>query len=62
MKNKRSHGIDNIDSFSIKLAGPLTEDALIHLINSSIKSGLFSDHCKTQLINPLHKKESKTVC
>ena len=59
MKGKRSHGIDNIDSFSLKLAGPLIEDALMHLINLSIESQRFSSQWKPQLIFPLHKKCSK---
>ena len=35
-KGSRTHGIDMIDSYSIKIASPLIEDALIHLINLSI--------------------------
>ena len=57
MKGKRSHGINNIDSFSLKLAGPLMEDALEHLINLSIKKQIFASRWKPQLINPLHKKD-----
>ena len=33
MKSKRTHGIDWIDSFSLKASSPLIEDCLIHLIN-----------------------------
>ena len=60
MKGKRSHGIDNIDSYSLKLAGPLMEEALLHLINLSIESGLFSSLWKPQLVFPMHKKGAKT--
>ena len=42
-KGKRVHGVDLIDSYSIKIAAPLIEDALIHLINLSIKQGKFAD-------------------
>ena len=59
MKGKRSHGIDSIDSYSIKLAGPLIEDSLLHLINLSIKNSKFSGQWKPQLIFPLHKKGNK---
>ena len=59
MKGKRSHGVDDIDSFSIKLAGPLMEDALLHLVNMSIKNGAFSTIWKPQIIFPLHKKDDK---
>ena len=59
IKGKRSHGIDNIDSFSIKLAVPLIEEALLHLINLSIEKCNFSNQWKPQLIFPLHKKGAK---
>ena len=59
MKGKRSHGVDNIDSYSLKLAGPLIENALMHLINLSIESQKFSSNWKPQQIFPLHKKGSK---
>ena len=59
MKGKRSHGIDGIDSFSLKLAGPFIEDALLHLINLSFSSKTFSEQWKPQLIFPLHKKGVK---
>ena len=59
MKGKRSHGVDNIDSYSLKLAGPLMEDALLHLVNLSIEQGEYSGRWKPQIICPLHKKEDK---
>ena len=59
MKGKRSYGVDDIDSYSLKLAGPLIEDALLHLINLSIKKHTFAEKWKPQLIFPLHKKGGK---
>ena len=59
MKGKRSHVVDLIDSFSLKLAGPLIEDALLHLINLSIRKSRFAAKWKPQLIFPLHKKAEK---
>ena len=61
MKPKRVHGVDWIDSFSLKIASPLIEDALIHLINLSILEKKFSSRWKPQLIFPLHKKNEKDV-
>ena len=29
-KGKKVHGVDNIDSYSIKITGPLMEEALLH--------------------------------
>ena len=59
MKPKRVHGIDWIDSYSLKIASPLLEDSLIHLINLSIKDAKFSSRWKPQLIFPLHKKNER---
>ena len=39
-KGNRSCGIDYIDGYSIKLAAPLIEDVLLHLVNLSIESSL----------------------
>ena len=59
MKAKRVHGVDWIDSYALKTAGPVIEDSLIHLINLSIKSSKFSARWKPQLIFPLHMKKEK---
>ena len=61
MKGGRSSGVDNIDSYTLKLAAPLIEEALEHLINLSIKSGTFASFWKPQLIFPQHKKSEKDV-
>ena len=60
MKGKRVHGRDEIDSFSLKLAAPLIEDSLLHLVNLSIESENFATPWKPQLILPFHKKKEKT--
>ena len=61
MKGGKSCGVDMIDSFSLKLAAPLIEDALLHLVNLSIKTNCFSSLWKHQLIFPLHKKQDKLL-
>ena len=38
MKGKRVHGTDTIDSYSLKLASPLIEESLLHLVNLSIRN------------------------
>ena len=60
MKGKRVHGRDEIDSYSLKLAAPLIEDFLLHLVNLSIESQNFATPWKPQLIYPFHKKKDKT--
>ena len=59
MKGGKSSGIDTIDSYSLKLAAPLLEDALEHLINLSIRTSSFASFWKHQLIFPHHKKLEK---
>ena len=61
MKAKRTHGVDWIDSFSLKLAGPIIEERLIHLINLSILESKFSARWKPQMIFPHHKKNEKDI-
>ena len=60
MKGKRVYGIDGIDSYSLKLAAPLMEDSLMHLVNLSIEKQNFAKPWKPQLILPFHKKKEKT--
>ena len=59
MKSSRVHGSDWIDAYSIKIASPLLEDSLIHLVNLSIKQSKFATKWKPQLIHPFHKKKAK---
>ena len=59
LKSSRSHGRDFIDSSSLKLAFPIIEEAILHLINLSITSNSFARDWKIQLVLPLHKKNDK---
>ena len=59
LKPSRSHGVDFIDANSIKIAAPLIEDSILHLVNLSISSGEFATLWKIQLVLPLHKKNDK---
>ena len=59
MKGGTSCGVDKIDSYSLKLAAPLIEDALLHLVNLSILTSSFPKLWKHQLIFPQHKKKEK---
>ena len=61
MKGGRSHGFDYIDSFSLKLAYPLIEDAILHLVNLSIESHSFAKCWKVQMVKPLFKKGDKVL-
>ena len=59
MKGGRSHGIDFIDSYSLKISYPLIEEAILHLVNLSIKKKTFAKAWKVQLVMPLHKKADR---
>ena len=58
-KASRVHGVDWIDSYSLKVASPIIEDSLMHLVNLSIKQSKFAANWKPQLIHPFHKKNDK---
>ena len=51
--------VDWIDGYSLKIAAPLIEEALLKLINSSISLGKFTRIWKQQLFFPIHKKKEK---
>ena len=61
MKAKRVQGVDEIDAYSLKIASPLIEESLIHLIKLSITKSTFSSRWKPQLVFPMHKKKDKDV-
>ena len=60
MKGKRVLGVDGIDLYSLKLAAPLIEDYIPHMVNLSVESQSFAKLWKPQLILPFHKKKEKT--
>ena len=55
MKSTKTCGIDNIDSYIIKLAKLELTPAITHIINLSIEQHKFPDQWKTAKIVPLHK-------
>ena len=60
LKGNRSSGIDFIDGYSIKLAYPIIENVLIHLVNLSIEKSQFPQLWKSSKINPDFKKGERT--
>ena len=61
LKGGRSCGVDDIDSFSLKLAAPLLEDVLLHLVNLAITEGCFANCWKIQLVHPYYKKGDRCI-
>ena len=57
LSNSNSFGLDNIDTFAIKLIKSEIVPALTHVINLSISTQEFPQVWKRSKIIPLHKKE-----
>ena len=53
-------GIDFIDGFSIKLAAPLIENVLLHLLNLNISQAKYPQFWKCSKVNPHFKKGDRT--
>ena len=60
-KGNRSCGIDYIDGYSIKLAAPLIEDILLHLVNTSIDNSIYPSLWKVNKVSPQFKNGDKTL-
>ena len=60
MKSSKSCGIDNIDSYIIKLTKQEIIAPLTHIINLSIAQGLFPSQWKCAKVVPLFKKGDVT--
>ena len=61
MKTTKTVGIDNIDSYVVKLASAELLPSITHIVNLSIKQKVFPEKWKRAKVVPLHKKEDKTV-
>ena len=57
LKNSKSCGLDTIDTFTLKLAGPYILPAITHIVNLSIATQSFPTMWKTAKVIPLFKKE-----
>ena len=55
LKNSKSSGLDNIDTFIIKLIRPYVLPAITHIINTSIRTGQFPADYKVAKVVPLYK-------
>ena len=60
-KGNRSSGIVYIDGYSIKLAAPLIEDILLHLVNLTIETSEYPQLWKVNKVSPHFKKGDKTL-
>ena len=58
LKNSKSSGLDSIDTFILKLAGPNIIPALTHIINLSIGTQQFPSSWKIAKVIPLFKKDN----
>ena len=61
LKSSKSCGLDNIDSFVLKLACEELTPAITHVVNLSIGQSYFPSTWKTSKVIPLFKKGDSTV-
>ena len=54
-KNSKSSGLDNGDTYIIKLIRPYIVPAITHIVNTSLSSGQFPAKYKIAKVIPLHK-------
>ena len=59
LKNSKSSGIDNIDTYIIKLARKELVPVITHIINLSLTQSHFPEIWKTAKTIPLHKRNEK---
>ena len=57
---KRTAGYDEVPPFILKNAAVYLAEPLIHIVNTSFKTGVFPDALKMSIICPLYKKGDKT--
>ena len=61
LKNSKTCGLDNIDSFVIKLAAHELTPAITHIVNLSLSQSYFPSAWKTAKVIPLFKKNDATL-
>ena len=60
-KGNRSSGIDYIDGYSIKLAAPIIEDILLHLVNLTIEHSEYPKLWKVNKVSHSSRKAKKLL-
>ncbi|XP_052130341.1 uncharacterized protein LOC127751224 [Frankliniella occidentalis] len=58
--NKKSSGIDGVSNFVIKKMKKVISKPLAHIINLSMRTGIFPNQLKKTLVKPLFKKGDKS--
>jgi len=59
LKNKTSHGYDEISDKILKASAPFILSPLTYIFNKVLSSGIFPDRLKYSEIQPLFKKGKK---
>ena len=58
LKNRNSHGYDEVSSKILKISAPYKKTPLTYIFNQILRVGIFPDKMKYAIIKPLHKKGS----
>ena len=56
LREKNSHGYDEISTKPLKICATYLCSPLTYICNKSILSGIFPDHLKLSIIEPIYKK------
>jgi Notch-like protein len=59
LKTKNSYGFDEISTKLLKISASYICSPLTYICNKSISSGVFPDHMKFSVIQPIYKKGNK---
>ena len=62
LNSSKSAGVDTVGPRILKLAAPVINRAIAHIINTSIKQGIFPDELKKAKVSPIFKSgDNETV-
>ena len=59
LNSSKSAGVDTVGPRILKLAAPVISRAIAHIINTSIKQGIFPDELKKAKVSPIFKSGDK---
>ena len=61
LKNSKSYGLENLDTYILKLTGPYIIPAFTHIVNTSLSTLRFPNEYKKAKVVPLFKGKSAPI-